>query len=125
MFLMPERAPALRVAGALRTLETRALSADDVEHCVQAVAPDEARQRLAAGGTAEWAFSLDDKARFRVRCLRHRTGLELAFRCHPLPPRPLDELALPLIVRARCRRPHGLVLVVGRPAGARPPFLRP
>ncbi len=116
LFLLPERAPVLRVDGGLRGLETRALTPDDVEQCVQAVAPDDVRQRLAASGVAQWTFSYAAKARFRARCLRHRTGLELALRCHPLPPRPLDELGLPMIMRALCRRPRGLLLVVG-PAG--------
>jgi twitching motility protein PilT len=116
VFLLPERAPALRCDGELRSLETDVLTADNLEQCVQAVAPDAVRQKLGASGLVQWAFSFGAKARFRARCLRHQTGLELALRCHPLPLRPLEELGLPLIVRALCRRPRGLFLVSG-PAG--------
>jgi twitching motility protein PilT len=116
LFLLPERPPTLRIDGAHRSLETHSLTPDDVERCVQSVAPEELRERLAARGAAQWAFSFGTKARFRARCLRQRAGLELALRCHPQKARSLDELPLPPILKALSRRSRGLLLVVG-PAG--------
>lgn len=111
--VVPGVPPRVRVDGRERALETRPLSADGVLRLIKSTMPERGRADLEEHGRATWSFAYHDAARFRATAARQLDGHILALRCHPAKLRTLEELGLPPIIKALCRRPRGLFVVAG------------
>jgi twitching motility protein PilT len=111
------RAPVLRVDGGLRALETKSLEPDDTMALMKSVTPERNQQELQEEGGTDYGFAFGDKGRFRVSVFRQKGNISMVLRLIPSKILSFDEIGLPKIVRALCRRPRGLFLVTG-PTGS-------
>jgi twitching motility protein PilT len=111
------RAPVLRIDGALRALETKSLEPDDTVALMKSVTPERNQQELQEEGGTDYGFAFGDKGRFRVSVFRQKGNISMVLRLIPSRILTFDEIGLPTITRALCRRPRGLFLVTG-PTGS-------
>jgi twitching motility protein PilT len=107
------RAPVLRIDGSLRTLETKVLEPDDTAALMRSITPDRNQQELQEEGGTDFGFAFGDQGRFRVSVFRQKGNLALVLRLIPSKILTFDEIGLPKICQALCRRPRGLFLVTG------------
>ncbi len=111
------RPPVLRVDGGLRALDTKSLEPDDTMALMKSVTPERNQQELQEEGGTDYGFAFGDQGRFRVSVFRQKGNVSMVLRLIPSKILTFDEIGLPKIVRALCRRPRGLFLVTG-PTGS-------
>lgn len=111
------RAPVLRIDGSLRSLETKVLTADDTVALMKSIAPERNQQELQEEGGTDFGFAYGDVARFRVSVFRQRGDIAIVLRLIPTKILTFEEIGLPKICAALCRRPRGMFLVTG-PTGS-------
>ena len=111
------RPPVVRVHGRLRTLETETLQPEDTAGLMRSITPEHHQQELETCGSADFGFSFQDKARFRVAVFRQRGHVSLTLRLIPSRLMGLDEIGLPPTVETLLGRTRGLFLVTG-PTGS-------
>jgi twitching motility protein PilT len=115
--LTTNRSPVLRIDGGLRSLETKVLEPDDTEALMRSITPDRNQQELQEEGGTDFGFAFGDKCRFRVSVFRQKANLALVLRLIPSKILTFEEIGLPQICQALCRRPRGMFLVTG-PTGS-------
>jgi len=111
------RAPVLRIDGRLRSLETKVLEPDDSTALMKSITPERNQQELQEEGGTDFGFAYGDVARFRVSVFRQRGNISMVLRLIPAKIMSFEEIGLPRICSALCRRPRGLFLVTG-PTGS-------
>ena len=109
--------PTLRVDGRLRALETKVLEPDDTMALMKSITPERNQQEFQEEGGTDFGFAFGEKGRFRVSVFRAKGNVSLALRLIPSKILTFEEIGLPPIVKALCRRPRGLFLVTG-PTGS-------
>jgi len=111
------RPPVLRVHGRLRSLETKVLGPEDTVALMKAITPDRNQQEIQEEGGTDFGFAFGTAGRFRVSVFRQKGNLTLVLRLIPYALLTFQEIGLPTICQALCRRPRGLFLVTG-PTGS-------
>ncbi|MBW7905995.1 MAG: type IV pilus twitching motility protein PilT [Phycisphaerae bacterium] len=111
------RPPVLRMDGRLRSLETKVLEPDDTVALMKSVTPERNQQEFQEEGGTDFGFAFGDKGRFRVSVFRQKGHVSMVLRLIPSKILTFEEIGLPAIIRALCRRPRGLFLVTG-PTGS-------
>ncbi|MHC4610299.1 MAG: type IV pilus twitching motility protein PilT, partial [Planctomycetota bacterium] len=111
------RPPVVRIDGRLRNLETKVLGPDDTTGLMKSITPDRGQQEIQEEGGCDFGFAFGDAGRFRVSVFRQRGHITLVLRLIPSKLLTFEEIGLPSICRALCRRPRGLFLVTG-PTGS-------
>ena len=111
------RSPVLRIDGSLRSLETKVLEPDDTAALMRSITPDRNQQELQEEGGTDFGFAFGDKGRFRVSVFRQKGSIALVLRLIPSKMLTFEEIGLPKICQALCRRPRGMFLVTG-PTGS-------
>ena len=111
------RPPVLRIDGSLRSLETKVLEPDDTAALMRSITPDRNQQELQEEGGTDFGFAFGDQGRFRVSIFRQKGNLALVLRLIPSKILTFEEIGLPKICQALCRRPRGMFLVTG-PTGS-------
>jgi twitching motility protein PilT len=111
------RPPVLRIDGRLRSLETKVLTPDDTVALMKSITPERNQQELQEEGGTDFGFAFGDKARFRVAIFKQRGNITVVLRLIPTRIMSFEEIGLPKICAALCRRPRGLFLVTG-PTGS-------
>jgi twitching motility protein PilT len=111
------RAPVFRIHGGLRSLETKVLDPDDTVSLMKSITPERNQQELQEEGGTDFGFAFGDQARFRVSVFKQKGNVSLVLRLIPTNIMSLDEIGLPKICEALCRRPRGMFLVTG-PTGS-------
>jgi twitching motility protein PilT len=111
------RPPVLRVSGKLRSLETKVLDPDDTVALMKSITPERNQQELQEEGGTDFGFAFGDAGRFRVSVFRQKGSVSIVLRLIPTRIMTFEEIGLPPIVKALCRRPRGLFLVTG-PTGS-------
>ena len=107
------RPPTLRLHGRLRALETKVLEPEDCISLMKSITPERNQQEMQEEGGTDFGFAFGDQARFRVSVLRQKGNVTVVLRQIPTKFLSFDEIGLPAITRALCRRPRGLFLVTG------------
>ncbi|MHC4533004.1 MAG: type IV pilus twitching motility protein PilT, partial [Planctomycetota bacterium] len=107
------RPPVLRIDGSLRSLETKMLEPDDTTALMKSITPDKNQQELQEEGGTDYGFAFGDQARFRVSVFRQKGNLSIVLRRIPTNIMTFEEIGLPKICAALCRRPRGMFLVTG------------
>ena len=107
------RPPVLRIDGRLRSLETKILEPDDTVALMKSITPERNQQELQEEGGTDFGFAYGDAARFRVSIFRQRGNITLVLRLIPTKIMTFEEIGLPEICAALCRRPRGMFLVTG------------
>jgi len=113
LHLVVGRPPVLRIDGSLRSLETKVLEPDDTTALMKSITPDKNQQELQEEGGTDFGFAFGDQARFRVSVFRQKSHLSLVLRRIPTNIMTFEEIGLPKICAALCRRPRGMFLVTG------------
>jgi len=111
------RPPVLRLNGRLRHLETKVLEPEDTVSLMKSICPDRNQQELQEEGGSDFGFAFGDQGRFRVSVFRQKGNVSVVLRLIPTRFLTFEEIGLPAICRALCRRPRGLFLVTG-PTGS-------
>lgn len=111
------RPPVIRLHGHLRNLETKTLTPEDTTALMKSITPDRNQQELQEEGGTDFGFAFGDQGRFRVAVFRQKGTLAMVLRLIPYKFLTFEEIGLPKIVAALCRRPRGLFLVTG-PTGS-------
>ena len=111
------RPPVLRVDGRLRSLETKVLEADDTVALMRSITPERNQQELQEEGGTDYGFAFGDQGRFRVSVFKQKNNTSLVLRLIPSKIMTFEEIGLPKICAALCRRPRGMFLVTG-PTGS-------
>ena len=111
------RPPIFRIDGRLRPLETKVLEPDDTIALMKSIAPERSQKEFSEVGGTDFAFAFGDMARFRVSVFRQRGNVSMVLRLIPTRILNFEEIGLPEICAALCRRPRGLFLVTG-PTGS-------
>jgi twitching motility protein PilT len=111
------RPPVLRIDGHLRSLETKVLEPDDSAALMKSITPDRCQQELQEEGGTDYGFAFGEQARFRVSVFKQKGCISMVLRQIPYKMLTFEEIGLPKIVAALCRRPRGLFLVTG-PTGS-------
>ncbi|MFQ5806340.1 MAG: type IV pilus twitching motility protein PilT [Phycisphaerae bacterium] len=111
------RPPVLRIDGRLRNLETKVLEADDTVALMKSITPERNQQEFQEEGGTDFGFAFGEKGRFRVSVFRAKGNVSVALRLIPSRILTFEEIGLPPITKALCRRPRGLFLVTG-PTGS-------
>jgi twitching motility protein PilT len=115
--LVVGRPPVLRIDGRLRSLETKVLEPEDTAALMKSITPDRNQQELQEEGGTDFGFAYGDAARFRVSIFRQKGSISCVLRLIPTKIMSFEEIGLPKICIALCRRPRGLFLVTG-PTGS-------
>ena len=111
------RKPTLRVDGVLVPLQKEAImTPETAEGIIGALITNEQREKLLRERQIDFAYSFEDKARFRVNVYFQRGYLAAALRLVPARIRTIEELNLPPILHDFAKLSQGFVLIVG-PAG--------
>ena len=111
------RRPTLRVDGVLVSLQKEEIiTPESAEGLISALLTPEQKKRLEQDRQVDFAYALEDKARFRVNVYYQRGYMSAALRLVPNRIRTLEELNLPPILHDLTRLSQGFVLLVG-PAG--------
>ncbi len=109
--------PVIRMHGHLRRLETKVLGPDDTVALMKAITPERNQQELQEEGGTDFGFAFGDAGRFRVAIFKQKGTTALVLRLIPSKILSFDDIGLPAICRALCRRPRGIFLVTG-PTGS-------
>ena len=107
------RPPVLRMHGRLRSLETKVLEPDDTVSLMKSITPDRNQQEIQEEGGTDFGFAFGEAGRFRVSVFRQKGNLALVLRLIPSRLLSFEQIGLPKIAQALCRRPRGLFLVTG------------
>jgi twitching motility protein PilT len=111
------RRPTLRIDGVLVPLQKEAIVTPEIaEGLVSGLLTEDQKKRLAREKQIDFAYNLEDKARFRCNAYYQRGYLSAALRAVPSRIRTIEELNLPPILHDFTKLSQGFVLVVG-PAG--------
>jgi len=111
--LVVDRPPILRLDGQLRALETKVLEPDDTVALMKSITPERNQQELQEEGGTDFGFAFGNQGRFRVSVFKQRGNMTIVLRLIPSRLLTFDEIGLPKICAALCRRPRGLFLVTG------------
>ncbi|MEK9180560.1 MAG: PilT/PilU family type 4a pilus ATPase [Patescibacteria group bacterium] len=111
------RRPTLRIDGVLVPLQKETILTPEMsEGLIFALLTDEQKERLVRERQIDFAYSFEDKARFRANAFYQKGYLAAALRLIPSRIKSLDELNLPPILHDFTRLSQGFILIVG-PAG--------
>jgi len=109
--------PTIRLHGDLRPLQTRPLTPEDTVQLMRSITPERHQQELQEEGGADFGFSYNEQARFRVSLFKQRGYVGMTLRLIPSVLMTFEEIGLPAVIKDLCLRPRGLVLVTG-PTGS-------
>ena len=107
------RPPVIRLEGHLRSLETKTLTPEDTIALMKAITPERNQQELQEEGGTDYGFAFGDGARFRVSVFMQKGNTTIVLRLIPSKFLTFEQIGLPVVCRALCRRPRGLFLVTG------------
>ena len=104
----------LRMHGDLMSMRKERLTAPQVESTLMEIMPPAPRQSFEEHDGCDFAYAIEDLARFRVNVFRHLNGMGGVFRAIPSAALTLEELKMPPAVHDMCLHNSGLILVTGK-----------
>ena len=109
--------PTFRINGAYVDSPFPVLSAQDVRDLINQMTDDSLRQKFDEERELDFAYAVEDLARFRVNVYLQTGNLASVIRVIPLRVMTIDELGLPQVLKKISEKTRGLVLVTG-PTGS-------
>ena len=106
--------PRARIYGELAILGPETLAPSKVEAALQEIMAPKARDEFQRRDSADFAYSLETMARFRVNVFRHVGGTGAVFRAIPSQAKTIADLKMPPIIAQLCKQPQGMILVTGK-----------
>ncbi len=107
------RPPTIRLKGALKPLNTPALTAEEFLSITKHVLTEDQFADLHKFGSVDFAYDYDDDNRFRVNLFQARGKLSIAARLITSNILPFEGLHLPPIMSDIALQPQGIVLLCG------------
>ena len=104
LHIVTGRPPVLARKRTVRALETKVLEPDDTVALMKSITPERNQQELQEEGGTDYGFAFGDAARFRVAIFRQRGNISMVLRKIPSRLLSFDEIGLPKICAALCRR---------------------
>jgi len=80
---------------------------------MKSITPERNQQELQEEGGTDFGFAFGDQARFRVSIFKQKGNVTLVLRLIPTKIMSFEQIGLPKICTALCRRPRGMFLVTG------------
>ncbi len=105
--------PKLRIQGQLKDTTGEPMTQQAIEHLVLEILTDAQKQTLLKTGTLDFAYSIEDRERFRMNIFRQRGLTSLAARHVNTEILTFDKLNLPPALAKIADTNQGLVLAVG------------
>src|ERR1041385_2955796 len=109
------QAPKIRLRGALKSLDTEPVSAEEFLAIAKHILDEDGWNDLRKLGSVDFAYDYDDTNRFRVNLFQARGRLSVACRLITSKIRRFEELHLPPIMEEIAMQPQGIVLLSGVP----------
>lgn len=109
--------PKIRLHGRLTELDHPVLDGSTIRAYMEEVCPADRWRQFIEKRDADFAYALDDRARFRVNYYCHAHGMGAVFRLIPTEIRSLEDLRMPEVLGSFAELRSGLVLVTG-PTGS-------
>ena len=106
--------PRMRVFGDLEAISEDLLSAKELLDPLMNIMPVRSRTIFEKEDNADFAHSIDGKARFRVNAFRHLNGVGAIFRSIPAETASLEDLSMPEILINISKQKAGMILVTGK-----------
>jgi twitching motility protein PilT len=113
LLLRAGQVPKLRLRGALKSLDTPAIDAEDFEKWIEQSMSEQLFKRYAEQGSLDIGFDLDEEHRFRVNVFRTRGRSAIAARRVSNEILDFEDLYLPESLRKVAELEQGLVLLCG------------
>lgn len=113
LIMKSDQQPKIRLRGALKALDTEALSGDEFYQIAQNILTEEQLEDLHKFGSVDFAYDYDAHNRFRVNLFLARGKLSAACRLITSNIRRFDELHLPPSMSDIALQPNGIVLLSG------------
>ncbi len=108
------RFPTFRIDGKLVPYSQETiLTPKDTKEISDVILSEDNKKKLLEEGQADFSYSLEDKARFRVNAFVQQGRVSIAFRLIPVKIRSLEELNVPKSLYDFTKYTQGLVLLVG------------
>ncbi|MEM7282050.1 MAG: type IV pilus twitching motility protein PilT [Pseudomonadota bacterium] len=106
--------PRARLHGDLEALDEKPLDPEFVKTCLYEIMNEASLAMFDRNDGADFAYTIENLARFRVNVLRHLGGMGAVFRAIPAYAQSLEDLGMPEIVHSMCQEKQGLILVTGK-----------
>jgi twitching motility protein PilT len=106
--------PRARIYGELQILAAETLTQAKVEAALVEIMSQKSREDFQRRDSTDFAYSLEDLARFRVNVFRHVAGMGAVLRAIPSKAKSLEDLKMPPVVAQLCKQPQGMILVTGK-----------
>jgi twitching motility protein PilT len=106
--------PRMRVYGDLTNIAEEFLTKDKTQEMLFEIMSEKALQEFENNDSADFAYSIEGLARFRVNIMRHLGGVGGVFRAIPNQAKTLEQLNMPPVLKSLCREPQGMILVTGK-----------
>lgn len=107
------RPPALRLRGALKSLDTDPVTEEEYMEIAKAILNEEQMDDLKKFGSVDFALDYDDDSRFRINLFQSRGKLSLAARLITSNILPFEGLHLPAVMEEVAMQPQGIVILAG------------
>ena len=114
LHLIAGQPPRVRVYGELTALRTEPLTREETEELIVPMMSAQMLKHYDEFDSCDFAYSVEDIARFRVNVFRHLGGMGTVMRAIPSKAKSIDELKMPGIIRQLCRHTQGMILVTGK-----------
>jgi twitching motility protein PilT len=111
------RPPVIRLHGSLRNIGTKVLTPDDTTALMKSITNEKHQQEIAQVGGADFGFTYNELARFRVSVYKQKSFHNIVLRLIPSRILNFEEIGLPDVIKDVCRKPRGIVLITG-PTGS-------
>ncbi len=105
--------PVLRIDGDLVPVKYRAITSDECKNFVFEIMPEHLQDRFNQTMDLDFAYQLEDQARFRVNLFQHQFGPGAMFRLIPMQIPSMEDLHLPMQLLEFPVYREGLVIVTG------------
>lgn len=117
LHLVSGNPPRIRLHGEAFTVKYRELTSKETHELLDEIMAPGIKDLFEKEGGADFAYEIENLARFRVNVFQHLGGVGAVFRAIPNKIQSLAELNLPPILKNLCRQQKGLILVTG-PTGS-------
>ena len=103
-----------RVHGILKVIMDEKLTTEAVQEAVFEIMDGTTQKNFHEHNSADFAYEIPGKSRFRVNAFRHLNGIGAIMRAIPSKALTLDELAMPKVIHDLCKNTSGMILVTGK-----------
>jgi twitching motility protein PilT len=105
--------PYLRIRGDLKRVGSHPLTQEDMDGILKTLMPEYLKEKLDHERGADFAYQLEDKARYRCVAFYQDSKLALALRWIPAKIPNMDDLEFPEVLKTIAMYQRGMVLVTG------------